>query len=83
MTERKHGISSDDAEALLCMLRECAHAPSPFQQHVDNLKKSRFGDSITYNTSVRYKVALQLAKTDFLLFLYGQQPKISTLPTTD
>ena len=51
MKERKHGFSSDDAEALLCMLRECAHAPSPtdeslprdfhFQQHVNNLNKSR------------------------------------------
>ena len=49
--ERKHGLSADDAEVLLSLLRECAHAPSPtsadlpieyhFQQQVDNLKKSR------------------------------------------
>ena len=49
--DRKHGLSSDDAEVLLNLLRDCAHAPSPtaldlpvdhhYQQHVDNLKKSR------------------------------------------
>ena len=49
--DRKHGLSSDDAEVLLSLLRDCAHAPSPtaldlpvdhhYQQHVDNLKKSR------------------------------------------
>ena len=49
--DRKHGLSSDDAKVLLSLLRDCAHAPSPpaldlpvdhhYQQHVDNLKKSR------------------------------------------
>ena len=49
--ERKHGLSADDAEVLLSLLRDCAHAPSPtseelpvdhhFQQQLDNLKKSR------------------------------------------
>ena len=47
--ERKHGLSADDAEVLLSLLHDCAHAPSPtnaelpidhhFQQQLDNLKK--------------------------------------------
>ena len=48
--ERKHGLSSNDAEVLLSLLRDCAHAPSPtatnlptnhhYQEHVDILKNS-------------------------------------------
>ena len=28
-TKEKHGLSADDAEVLLSLLRDCAHAPSP------------------------------------------------------
>ena len=49
--ERKHGLSADDTEVLLSLLRDCAHAPSAThaelpidhhsQQQLNNLKKSR------------------------------------------
>ena len=49
--ERKHGLSADNAELLLCLLRNCAHAPSPtdtslpidkyYQEHVKVLKESK------------------------------------------
>ena len=49
--ERKHGLSADNAELLFCLLRNCAHAPSPtdtslpsdkyYQEHVKVLKENK------------------------------------------
>ena len=48
--DRKHGLSPDEGDTLLSLLRDIAQAPSPtaenlpldhnYHQHVDNLKKS-------------------------------------------
>ena len=47
--DRKHGLSTENAEMLLCLLRNCAHVPSPtdaslpvdsyYQQQVEHLKQ--------------------------------------------
>lgn len=58
--DKKHGLSSDDGDSLLCLLRDVAQAPSPneddkpidhhYCKHVNNLKGSKIWKD---NSSVR------------------------------
>ena len=74
--ERKHGLSLENAEILLSLLRDCAHAPSPttadlpvdhyYQQQVDNLKKSSIWQ---HNQQVR----------EWLETTWLSSPKVNTI----